>query len=461
MGLIAPPEQGQVRSSELNHAAATTAVSGPTASGGVTAVVGLQWGDEGKGKFVDRLAPGYSAVVRYNGGANAGHSVVVGGTRFSMHLTPSGILHPGVLAVIGSGVVLHPPTLMGELAKLTAAGVDVSGLRVSTRAHVVMPYHLEQDALRESILTGASDDDAIGTTKRGIGPCYADRAHRAGAIRAGDLVREDVLREKLRLACLFKNKTLAPNLDERSSFTPDELLPDCLAWGEALRPYLCDTTYLLHDMLRAGEKVLAEGANGALLDVDHGGYPFVTSSNSTVLGFGPGTGVPERRVERVLGICKAYATRVGGGPMPTELNDATAERIRERGREFGTTTGRPRRCGWLDLVAVRYAAMINGASEIVLTLLDVLAGFDELKVCTAYRVEGETTDRFPPDAFILENAEPVYETLPGFADEITEARSWDALPHEAQSYVRFIEEYVGVPVRIVSVGPDRTQTIER
>ncbi len=427
----------------------------------MTAIVGLQWGDEGKGKFVDRLAPGFGAVVRYNGGANAGHSVVVGGQRFSMHLTPSGILHPGVLAVIASGVVLHPPTLLGELKNLEGAGVDVSGLRVSARAHVVMPYHLEQDALRESILSGGADDEAIGTTKRGIGPCYADRAHRAGAIRAGDLVREDVLREKLRLACLFKNKTLTPNLSGRGAFTVDELLPECLAWGEALKAYLCDTAYLLHDMLGRGEKVLAEGANGALLDVDHGGYPYVTSSNSTVLGFGPGTGVPERRVGRVLGICKAYSTRVGGGPMATELHDEIGERIRERGREFGTTTGRPRRCGWLDLVAVKYAAMVNGASEIVLTLLDVLAGFDELKVCTAYRVNGETTDRFPPDAFTLEEAEPVYETLPGFAEEITEARSWDALPSEAQNYVRFIEEFVGVPVRTVSVGPDREQTIER
>ena len=431
-----------------------------TTEGRVTAIAGLQWGDEGKGKFVDRLAPDYRAVVRYNGGANAGHSVVVGGQRFSMHLTPSGILHPGVLAVIASGVVVHPPTLHTELTTLEAAGVDVSGLRVSTRAHVVMPYHFEQDALRENLLTGGGDDGAIGTTKRGIGPCYADRAHRAGAIRIGDLVNEPALREKLRLACLFKNRTLVPSTG-RADYTVDELLPDCLAWGEALRPYLCDTTYLLHDLLHAGGNLLAEGANGALLDVDHGGYPFVTSSNSTVLGFGPGTGVPERRVGRVLGICKAYSTRVGGGPMPTELRDATAERIRERGREFGTTTGRPRRCGWLDLVAVRYAAMLNGATEIVLTLLDVLAGFDELSVCTAYRLGDDVTDRFPPDAGALAAAIPIYQHLPGFREEIVNARTWDALPKAARDYVEFIEDFVGVPVSIVSVGPDREQTIHR
>jgi len=428
----------------------------------VTAVVGLQWGDEGKGKFVDRLAGDFRAVVRYNGGANAGHSVVVGGERFSMHLTPSGILHPGVLAVIASGVVLHPPTLIEELRELTAVGVDVSGLRVSTRAHIVMPYHLEQDALREELMRGDADSEAaIGTTKRGIGPCYADRAHRAGAVRAGDLVREDVLREKLRLACLYKNRTLAPHVENREDYRVDELLPQCLAWGVALKPYLCDTTYLLHDLLDQGAQILAEGANGALLDVDHGGYPFVTSSNSTVLGFGPGTGVSERRVTRVLGICKAYSSRVGSGPMPTELNDDTGELIRQRGREFGTTTGRPRRCGWLDLVAVRYAAMINGATEIVLTLLDVLAGFDELRVCVAYEIEGEKTDRFPPDADTISRAVPVYETLPGFTREITGSRSWADLPAEAQEYIEFVEAFVGVPVTIVSVGPDREQTIQR
>jgi len=430
----------------------------------VTAVAGLQWGDEGKGKIVDRLAPEFEAVVRYNGGANAGHSVVAGGKRFSMHLTPSGILHPGVLAVIASGVVVHPPTLLEELAKLREAGVDVSGLRVSSRAHVVMPYHIEQDALRERVLAGQSSktgDDSIGTTKRGIGPAYADRAHRVGAIRMTDLTDERALREKLRLACLFKNRTLAPSLIDHPGYSVEQLLPDCLAWGEALKPYLADTTYLLHEMLENGQAILAEGANGALLDVDHGGYPFVTSSNSTVLGFGPGTGVPERRVSRVIGICKAYSTRVGAGPMPTELHDQTGERIRERGREFGTTTGRSRRCGWLDLVAVKYAAMINGATEIALTLLDVLAGFDELRVATAYEIDGETTHRFPPDAGPLSRAKPIYETLPEFDGELDAARRWDDLPPEAQRYVEFIERFVDVPVKTISVGPDREQTIDR
>ena len=433
-------------------------------SGRVTAVVGLQWGDEGKGKLVDRLAPGFDAVVRYNGGANAGHSVVVGDKRFSMHLTPSGILHPGVLAVIASGVVVHPPTLLGELDILRRAGVDVSALRVSTRAHVVMPYHLEQDALRERILAGqtnAGEGEPIGTTRRGIGPAYADRAHRAGAIRVGDLADENLLREKLRLACLFKNRTLAPSLDHHPGYSVEALLPDGLAWGAALRPHLVDTTYLLHELLDQGRNILAEGANGALLDVDHGGYPFVTSSNSTVLGFGPGTGVPERRVERVVGICKAYSTRVGSGPLPTEQTNEHGDRIRERGREFGTTTGRPRRCGWIDLVAVRYAAMINGATEIALTLLDVLAGFDELPVATAYEIDGQTTHRFPPDAGALAKARPIYDALPGFAEDVSRATSWNDLPDNARRYVEFIENFVNVPVRTISVGPDRNQTIDR
>ena len=432
-----------------------------TPRGRITAVAGLQWGDEGKGKLVDRLAPEFAAVVRYNGGANAGHSVVAAGKRFSTHLTPSGVLHPGVLAVIASGVVVHPPTLLGELEKLRDAGVDVSSLRLSTRAHVVMPYHLEQDALREAILKDDAGDGAIGTTGRGIGPCYADRAHRAGSVRVADLTNEDALREKLHAACLFKNRTLAPLIPDHPQYTVDALLPDCLAWGEALRPHLADTTYLLHDLLADGKNILAEGANGALLDVDHGGHPFVTSSNSTVLGLGPGTGVPERNVGRVVGICKAYSTRVGGGPMPTELEGATAERIRERGREFGTTTGRSRRCGWLDLVAVRYACLINGATEIALTLLDVLSGFDELPVAIHYEIDGVRTDRFPPDARDLARATPVYETLPGFTEDLTAARAWNDLPPNAQRYVEYIEQHTGVPVKTISVGPDREQTIDR
>ncbi|MEM1186232.1 MAG: adenylosuccinate synthase [Planctomycetota bacterium] len=437
-----------------------------------SAVVGLQWGDEGKGKVVDMLAADHDAVVRFNGGANAGHSVVVGGERFALHLVPSGILHPGTRSVIGNGVVLDPERLNEELEGLAARGVDTSGLVVSDRAHVVLPYHKAEDGLREELLkvglsgprVGAGTGQEIGTTRRGIGPAYADKVTRATGVRVGDLLRPDELRRKIVIACTMKNalfRGLASTAGMAwEPFDAAKITERALELGAKLQDRIVDTTYLLHDLMGEGKRVLFEGANATLLDVDHGTYPFVTSSNASVLGIGPGSGVPGHRVGRVLGVMKAYSTRVGEGPMPTQLDDEIGVRIRDRGREFGTTTGRPRRCGWLDLVAVRYSAMVNGATELAVMLLDVLGGFDELKVCTSYNSGGVGTDRFPPDSAVLRDAEPVYESVGGFEAGAAEtARTWDELPEGARAYVERIESFVGVPVRVVSVGPDREQTI--
>ncbi len=437
-----------------------------------TAVVGLQWGDEGKGKIVDLLAPSFDAIVRYNGGANAGHSVVVGGTRYALHLVPSGILYPGKHSIIGNGVVVDPEVLLREMDGLAAKGVDVSGLVISDRAHVVMPYHKAEDELRERLLSeagntptagevGAPEESsrAIGTTKRGIGPCYADKAHRATAVRVEDLLRPEVLKRRLRHICALKNAYLKAMGGEKT-YTPEELIAWAQPMGTRLAPCIKDTTYLLHDMLTAKKRILFEGANAALLDVDHGTHPFVTSSSTTVLGIPAGTGVPGSRIGSVIGVVKAYSTRVGNGPMVTEQINAVGDRIRERGREFGTTTGRPRRVGWLDLVAVRYSAMLNGVSSLAVMLVDVLSGLDELRVCTAYKLAGGiVTGRFPPDADILSAAEPVYETLPGFSEDITAVRSRAQLPANARRYLDLIERFVGVPISHVSVGPDRAQTI--
>ena len=448
----------------------TAAPPRPAPGGTCTAVVGLQWGDEGKGKAVDLLAAEHDAVVRFNGGANAGHSVVVAGTRYALHLVPSGVLHPGKLAVIGNGAVIDPAKLIEELDGLAGKGVDVSGVVVSDRAHVVGPYHKDEDELREGVLREAAGAQSaghdghptseLGTTKRGIGPAYADKAQRATAIRVGDLMRGEDLRRKLGLVCEVKNRQLAGFRPAGAPpYHPDTLLALMAGWGERLRPRVRDTTYLLHDLLAAGKRLLFEGANATLLDVDHGTYPFVTASSTTALGIGPGTGVSERHVGEVLGVMKAYSTRVGRGPMPTELYDEVGERIRQRGREFGTTTGRPRRVGWLDLVAARYSAMVGGVTGIVLTLLDVLEGLDEIKVCTAYRIEGGTTERFIPDGYRLERAEPVWRTFPGFRGDLSGIRRRSDLPAGAAGYIGFIEESMDLPLRLIGVGPGREQVI--
>ncbi|MEQ9453501.1 MAG: adenylosuccinate synthase [Phycisphaeraceae bacterium] len=430
-------------------------------------IVGLQWGDEGKGKIVDLLAPEFDAVVRYNGGANAGHSVQVGTKRYALHLIPSGILYSDKLNVLGNGVVIDVDQLVKEIDDLAAQGVTIgTNLRVSDRAHVVMPWHKVQDGLVERALTkGSGEAAAIGTTGRGIGPCYADKATRSTAIRVCDLQNPQTLKTKIPQIASIKNTALgalAADLGESfEPFDPSILIERALAHGKRLAAHVSDTAELLHDAIDTNKRILFEGANATLLDVDHGTYPFVTSSSCSSPGAHTGTGVPGHVVTGAVGIVKAYQTRVGGGPMPTELFDATGDQIREQGREYGTTTGRPRRCGWLDLVALRYTTRISGATDIALMLLDVLAGVGDLKLCTGYRVDGQDLHRFPADASILERAEPIYETVPGFDDDLTTCRRFDDLPDAAQAYVRRIEEVVGVPVSIISVGPARDQTIFR
>jgi adenylosuccinate synthase len=444
----------------------TLSANGQGGRGTSTAVVGLQWGDEGKGKIVDMLARQHDAVVRYNGGANAGHSVVVGGTRYALHLIPSGILYPGKMAVIGNGVVVDPWKLIDELNGLRDRGVDTSGLVVSSRAHVVLPYHQLEDGLREDLLKASKKEGdeggmrEIGTTRRGIGPAYADKIFRSTAIRVGDLLEPAVLRRKLDTVCGIRSAELEALGLIQAPLDAARLAERYERIGQRLRPHVADTVYLLHERLRAGKSILFEGANACLLDIDHGTYPYVTSSNCSTLGIPAGTGIPGREIHVVYGIMKAYSTRVGAGPFPTEQANAIGDRIRERGREYGTTTGRPRRCGWLDLVAVKYSAMVCGATAIACTLFDVLTGFDELKLCTSYRMpDGSTSDRFLPDADRLARVSPVYESMPGWREEIRDASDRASLPANARAYLARIEEFVGVPIEIVSIGPERTQTL--
>jgi adenylosuccinate synthase len=430
-----------------------------------TAVVGLQWGDEGKGKVVDLLTAEHDVIVRYNGGANAGHTVVIAGQRYALHLIPSGIFYPGKTCVIANGVVVDPEKLLEEMATLRARGVEIGeNLKVSNRAHVVMPYHKEHDAAMESMLSGAvpgSDSDmSIGTTKRGIGPAYADKIHRSTSIRVGDLLDGDLLARKLRMICAIRSVELRALGVDAPPLDAEELAARFAAIGRKIAPHITDTVYLLHDCLHEGRRILFEGANACLLDIDHGTYPYVTSSNCSTLGIPAGTGVPGPHVQRVIGIMKAYATRVGAGPFPTEEPGPIGDRIRERGREYGTTTGRPRRCGWLDMVAVRYSAMVCGATSLAVMLLDVLSGLEELKICTAYRLpDGGMSDRFFPDAEQLKHMQPVYETLPGWMEEIDEMTERRDLPSNARQYLEHIEQLAGLPVEIISVGPERTQTL--
>ncbi|HJN79771.1 MAG: adenylosuccinate synthase [Phycisphaerales bacterium] len=431
-----------------------------------TAVVGLQWGDEGKGKIVDLLAADHDVIVRYNGGANAGHTVVIDGDRYALHLLPSGILSPDRVCVVGNGVVVDPQQLLIEIKSLRERGREVQPhqLLVSDRSHVVMPYHKEHDGALETVLARAADHGdenlSIGTTRRGIGPTYADKVHRSLAIRMGDLLDKAVLRRRLDIVCAIRSRELealgvdAPPLDAAA------LATEYHALGEQLAPYITDTVYALHDAVRAGKRLLFEGANACLLDIDHGTFPYVTSSNCSTLGIPPGTGLPGSVIAETVGIVKAYGTRVGEGPFPTEDLGASGERIRERGHEYGTTTGRPRRCGWLDLVAVRYSAMVCGCTSLAVMLLDVLSGFETLKLCTGYRLsDGTVTDRFFPDARKLAMVEPIWETVPGWAEEIDSITSEDQLPAAARDYLDRIADFVGCPVQIASVGPDRVQTI--
>lgn len=425
---------------------------------GNTCVFGLQWGDEGKGKVVDLLLEDYDAVVRYSGGANAGHTIVVDGEKFALHQLPSGILRPNITCVIAGGSVLDPAVLLGEIAALRERGVAVGArnLRISQRAHLVFPYHRREDALSES---AARIGERIGTTARGIGPCYADKYARHWAVRVCDLFPEARFRERLAAIVAHKNTYLATVYGRAELFDAERLASEYLAFAEALRPFVCDTTYLLNEMVRDGKRVLFEGAQGCLLDVDHGTYPFVTSSSAGVGGVVSGSGVPISAVQSAVGVVKAYATRVGAGPFPTELNDEVGAAIRERGGEYGTTTGRPRRCGWFDAVAASYAAMFTGPTFLALLHLDTLAGVDKLRVCTAYRLGGAHLAQFPCDVQVLEQVEPVYETLPGWSEDIGGCRRLADLPESARRYVRLVGERLGVPVRMIGVGPARDQVI--
>ena len=423
-----------------------------------TAIVGLQWGDEGKGKFVDVLAAEHDVVVRFNGGANAGHTIVVEGEKLALHLMPSAVLNPDCELVIANGTVIDPSILVKEIELVEARGLSLEGrLHVSSRAHVVLPWHSLLDGAAEARLSDRGE--AIGTTKRGIGPAYADKIGRSMAVRMGDLLDEPYLKAHLgKMAPLRLEELKVAGND--SAIDIDTLLSDLLRLGERLRPYITDTTWLLHDRVNENRSLLFEGANACLLDVDHGTYPYVTSSNASALGISPGTGLPAKSLGRVVGVVKAYSTRVGGGPFPTELDDAIGNRIRDRGHEYGTTTGRPRRCGWIDLVALRYAAMVCGADSLAITLLDVLSGFDVIKLCTGYRTaSGEVLDRFPPDARLLKECIPVYESHPGWAEEIDQCQSISDLPEACQSYLHSLESHLGVPIEFVSVGPDRRQTM--
>jgi len=430
-----------------------------------TAVVGLQWGDEGKGKIVDLLTAQHDVIVRYNGGANAGHTVEVAGKRYALHLIPSGILNSGKRNIIANGVVVDPEKLLEEIDGLRSRGVTVEdNLQVSDRAHVVMPYHKVQDAALEEFLSKVTSGDrgslAIGTTRRGIGPAYADKINRSTAIRMGDLLDTSYLQDRLRLICRLRTAELKALGVDAPPLDPDALAAQYAQFGQRLRPHITDTVYALHDAMRAGKTLLFEGANACLLDIDHGTYPYVTSSNCSSLGIPPGTGVPGNNIGRILGIMKAYSSRVGAGPFPTEQLNDIGNLIRERGREYGTTTGRPRRTGWLDLVAVKYSAMVCGATGVACTLFDVLAGFDELKICTQYRMaDGSITDRFLPDARMLAHATPIYATLKGWTEELREVSDRKSLPINAAKYLAFVEDYLGIPIEMVGVGPDRRQTL--
>ncbi len=426
-----------------------------------TCVIGLQWGDEAKGKLVDILTEHHEIVVRYQGGANAGHTVVSGGETWKLSLIPSGILRDDVSCVVTGGVVLDPASIIGEIDMLEGRGVTVAGkLRLSDRAHVVFPWHLAEDAILNGSVTGG---EAIGTTGRGIGPCYRDKVGRSLALRLGDLYRPE-FRQQFNHVLAAKQQLLSAT---RPTGTPpveldgEAIFRQYSDYADRLRDCVGDTTQLLLDAVEAGRPVLFEGAQGALLDIDHGTFPYVTSSNSSGVGVASGSGVPGRWIDRVIGVVKAYSTRVGGGPLPTEQDNPTGEHLRQRGREYGTVTQRPRRCGWFDAVAARYTARLSGVDELAVMLLDVLGGLDELRICTAYEIGGRRVEQFPSHIDDLRQAVPIYETLPGWPEELTEVRQEADLPAAACRYVDRIGELLGRPVTIISVGPDRDQTIFR
>ena len=422
-----------------------------------TCIVGLTWGDEAKGKIVDILSAEHDVVVRYNGGNNAGHTVAFDDATHKLHLVPSGLFHPEVTCVIGGGLAIDPQVLLEEIrANEPMASRLRDRLLLSDRAHTIWPWHKKIEALSEKHLGKGK----IGTTLRGIGPAYADKANRVTAIRLGEFLRPEHLKPKVQRIVRQKNEVFTKVFGDEP-LDPDAVWQEYAAYGEQLSPMIADTTAWLHRAVADGKRILFEGAQGTLLDIDHGTYPYVTSSSASVSGVWPGTGVSPRAIGRIWGVVKAYTTRVGEGPFPTELTGPVGKQIREQGHEYGTTTGRPRRCGWLDAFAIRYAAALNDLDGIVITLLDVLGGLPELNVCTGYRVDGEPLEAFPADPTLLARAEPVLESLDPWPDDCSGARTFDDLPAAARAYVRRVEELVGAPVRLISVGPDREQTIRR
>jgi adenylosuccinate synthase len=416
-------------------------------------LLGAQWGDEGKGKATDLLGDRVDYVVRYQGGNNAGHTVVIGDQKYALHLLPSGILSPNVIPVIGNGVVIDPAVLLTEIKGLNERGIDTSKLKISTNAHLITPYHRTIDKVSERFL-GKSK---IGTTGRGIGPAYADKINRIG-IRVQDLFDPSILRQKIEAALHDKNQILI-KVFNRKGITVDEVLDEYLGYAQILKPYVVDTALLLDQALKSGKNVLLEGSQGTLLDVDHGTYPFVTSSNPTAGGASTGSGIGPTKITRVIGILKAYTTRVGSGPFPTELFDADGEALRKIGGEVGVTTGRNRRCGWFDAPIARYAVRVNGLTDFFLTKLDVLTGWEKIPVCVAYEVDGVRVEELPASQTDFHHAKPIYEYLPGWKENISKAKSVEDLPNNAKEYVKFLEKVSGAPISAIGVGPGRDETI--
>ncbi len=421
----------------------------------VTALVGAQWGDEGKGKTIDILASQADMVVRAQGGSNAGHTVVADGITHKLRLIPSGILYPNTVCVVGNGTVIAPPVILKEMAQLKENGVSLKNLKIDARAHVILPYHIAIDTLSEK-MRGAGD---IGTTKNGIGPCYMDKAERCG-IRIIDLITPEVFKEKLFKNVENKNKLLK-YVYGGEEMDAQAIYDEYCGYAEQLKPFVTDTSVLIYDAIKAGKNVLFEGAQGTLLDIDVGTYPFVTSSHPTAGGFCEGSGVGPTLIDNCLGVAKSYITRVGKGPFPTELNDEVGDRIRNVGGEFGTVTGRPRRTGWFDAVIIRYAVRVNGLTSLAINKLDTLSGIETLKICVAYKKNGEILKDFPVDISLLEGCEPVYEELPGWTENLSKCHSFDELPENAKNYIRFIEKQADCHVSMVGVGPDRTQNLMR
>lgn len=418
-------------------------------------LIGAQWGDEGKGKITDFLAERADMIVRYQGGNNAGHTVVIGQETYKLHLIPSGIFYPNKICVIGNGLVIDPKVLIEELSYLNARGVSTDNLRISTNAHVIMPYHRLLDVLEEEF----KGDHKIGTTKRGIGPAYKDKASRTG-IRVSDLMDREEFANKL-LYSLEEKNLIINKIYNQEELVYKDILEEYLMYAEKIRPFITDTSLEVNSFLDQEQKVLFEGAQGTLLDVDHGTYPYVTSSNPVAGAACVGAGVGPTRISKVVGVIKSYTTRVGEGPFPTELGCSTGELIRERGGEYGTTTGRPRRCGWFDAVIARFAVRVSGISDFAFTKLDVLTGMDKLKICTGYRYRGEVLTEFPQSLKILAECEAIYEEMPGWQEDITGINEYDKLPENAKKYVARIEMLTSVPVTLLAVGPGRNQTIVR